>query len=64
MCGGGGGSNEEAKKDAEKRHQENLALQKEQMEEQKRQFELSRADNQASRQHMRLRVFTSLHKWT
>ena len=48
MCGGGGGgSNEEAKKDAEKRHQENLALQKEQMEEQKRQFELSRADNQA-----------------
>ena len=48
MCGGGGGgSNEEAKKDAEKRHQENLALQKEQMEEQKRQFELTRADNQA-----------------
>ena len=48
MCGGGGGgSNEQAKKDAEKRHEENLALQKEQMEEQKRQFELSRADNQA-----------------
>ena len=47
MCGGGGGSNEKAKKDAEKRHQENLALQKEQMEEQKRQFELTRADNQA-----------------
>ena len=48
MCGGGGGgSNDQAKKDAEKRHQENLALQKEQMEEQKRQFELSRADNQA-----------------
>ena len=48
MCGGGGGgSNEQAREDAEKRHQENLALQKEQMEEQKRQFELSRADNQA-----------------
>tara|TARA_B100000287_G_scaffold191016_1_gene180299 strand:- start:5 stop:355 length:351 start_codon:yes stop_codon:yes gene_type:complete len=48
MCGGGGGgSNEEAKKDAEERHQQNLALQKEQMEEQKRQFELTRADNQA-----------------
>ena len=49
MCGGGGGgsSNDQAMEDAEKRHQENLALQKEQMEEQKRQFELSRADNQA-----------------
>ena len=47
MCGGGGGSNDKAMEDAEKRHQENLALQKEQMEEQKRQFELSRADNQA-----------------
>ena len=47
MCGGGGGSsNEEAKKEAEKRHQENLALQREQMAEQKRQFELSRQDNQ------------------
>ncbi len=47
MCGGGGGSNEDSKKAAEERHQENLALQKEQMEEQKRQFELTRADNQA-----------------
>jgi len=49
MCGSGGGSssNDEATKAAEERHQENLALQKEQMEEQKRQFELSRADNQA-----------------
>ena len=48
MCGGGGGgSNDQAKKDAEERHQENLALQREQMEEQKRQFELTRADNQA-----------------
>jgi len=48
MCGGGGGgSNEQAKKDAEERHKENLALQKEQMEEQKRQFELTRADNLA-----------------
>ena len=49
MCGGGGGggSNDQAMEDAEKRHQENLALQKEQMEEQKRQFELTRADNQA-----------------
>ena len=47
MCGSrGGGSNEEAKKQAEERHQENLALQKEQMAEQKRQFELSRQDNQ------------------
>jgi len=48
MCGSGGGSsnNDQAMKDAEKRHQENLALQKEQMEEQKRQFELSRKDNQ------------------
>ena len=34
MCGGGGGSNEDSKKAAEERHQENLALQKEQMEEQ------------------------------
>ena len=48
MCGGGGGgSNDKAMEDAEKRHQENLALQKEQMEGQKRQFELTRADNQA-----------------
>ena len=48
MCGGGGRSNnDEAMEAAEKRHQENLALQKEQMEEQKRQFELSRADNEA-----------------
>ena len=48
MCGGGGGGmSDEAKEAAEKRHQENLALQKEQMEEQKRQFELTRADNQA-----------------
>ena len=48
MCGGGPkGPSEEDKKAAEQRHQENLALQKEQMEEQKRQFELSRADNQA-----------------
>ena len=48
MCGSrGGGSNEDSKKAAEERHQENLALQKEQMAEQKRQFELSRADNQA-----------------
>tara|TARA_B100000902_G_C27261995_1_gene891335 strand:- start:157 stop:507 length:351 start_codon:yes stop_codon:yes gene_type:complete len=47
MCGGGGGSNnDQAMKDAEKRHQENMALQKEQMEEQKRQFEVSREDNQ------------------
>ena len=47
MCGGGGRSNnDEAKEAAEKRHQENLALQKEQMEEQKRQFEVSRQDNQ------------------
>lgn len=48
MCGGGGGSNnQQAQEDAEKRHQENLALQREQMEEQRRQFELSRQDNQA-----------------
>ena len=48
MCGGGPkGPSEEDKKKSEQRHQENLALQKEQMEEQKRQFELSRADNQA-----------------
>ena len=49
MCGSGGGSsnNDEAMKAQEERHQENLALQKEQMDEQKRQFELSRADNQA-----------------
>lgn len=47
MCGSrGGGSNEEAKQQAEERHQENLALQREQMAEQKRQFELSRQDNQ------------------
>ena len=48
MCGGGPkGPSEEDKKKSEQRHQENLALQKEQMEEQKRQFELSRKDNQA-----------------
>ena len=48
MCGGGPkGPSEEDKKKADERHEENLALQKEQMEEQKRQFELSRADNQA-----------------
>ena len=48
MCGGGGGSsNDEAMKAQEERHQENLALQKEQMEEQKKQFELTRADNLA-----------------
>ena len=48
MCGGGGGgsNNAEAMKAQEARHQENLALQKEQMEEQKRQFELTREDNQ------------------
>jgi hypothetical protein len=53
MCGGGGGSNDKAMEDAEKRHQENMALQKEQMEEQKRQFELSRADNQARYQEQK-----------
>ncbi len=48
MCGGGPkGPSEEDKKKADERHEENLALQKEQMEEQKRQFELSRQDNQA-----------------
>tara|TARA_R100000152_G_scaffold19515_1_gene11877 strand:- start:87 stop:434 length:348 start_codon:yes stop_codon:yes gene_type:complete len=48
MCGGGPkGPSEEDKKKAEQRHQENLALQKEQLEEQKRQFELTRKDNQA-----------------
>ena len=48
MCGGGGGgSNEQAREDAEKRHEEHLALQNEQMEAQKRQFELTRQDNQA-----------------
>ena len=47
MCGGGGGSsNEEAKQQAKERHDENLALQKEQMAEQKRQFQISREDNQ------------------
>ena len=47
MCGGGPkGPSDEDKKKSEQRHQENLALQKEQMEEQKRQFELSRQDNQ------------------
>tara|TARA_R100000742_G_C4219196_1_gene43434 strand:+ start:230 stop:547 length:318 start_codon:yes stop_codon:yes gene_type:complete len=45
MCGGGGSDNSQAREDAEKRHQENLALQKEQMAEQKRQFELSREEN-------------------
>ena len=49
MCGGGGGSssNDEAMAAAEERHEENMALQREQMEEQKRQFDLSRADNLA-----------------
>tara|TARA_R100001510_G_C7641510_1_gene199105 strand:- start:87 stop:440 length:354 start_codon:yes stop_codon:yes gene_type:complete len=48
MCGGGpSGPSEEDKKEADERHQENLALQREQMAEQKRQFELSRQDNQA-----------------
>ncbi len=47
MCGGGPkGPSEEDKKKSEERHQENLALQKEQMAEQKRQFEITRADNQ------------------
>ena len=47
MCGGGpSGPSDEDKKKADQRHEENLALQKEQMEEQKRQFELSRRDNQ------------------
>ena len=47
MCGGGpSGPSEEDKQKSEQRHQDNLALQKEQMEEQKRQFELSRQDNQ------------------
>ena len=45
MCGGGGSDNSQAREDAAKRHQENLALQKEQMAEQKRQFELSREEN-------------------
>ena len=54
MCGGGPkGPSEEDKKAAEQRHQENLALQKEQMEEQKRQFELSRADHQARYQEQK-----------
>jgi len=45
MCGGGPrGPSEEDKKAAERKHQDNLALQKEQMEEQKRQFELQRRD--------------------
>ena len=48
MCGGGGGGNQaEAQEKADERHQENLAIQREQMPEQKRQFELTRADNQA-----------------
>ena len=45
MCGGGPkGPAEEDKKAQEQKHQENLALQREQMEEQKRQFELQRQD--------------------
>ena len=48
MCGGGpDGPSEEDKRKSEERHQDNLALQREQMEEQKGQFELSRADNLA-----------------
>ena len=48
MCGGGpDGPSEEDKRKSEERHQDNLALQREQMEEQKRQFELTRQDNQA-----------------
>ena len=47
MCGGGGGGDQaEAREKADERHQENLALQREQMAEQKRQFELQRAENQ------------------
>jgi len=47
MCGGGGGSDQaEAQEKADERHQENLALQREQMAEQKRQFDLQRAENQ------------------
>ena len=54
MCGGGPkGPSEEDKKKSEQRHQENLALQKEEMEEQKRQFEISRADNQARYQEQK-----------
>ena len=45
--GGGGGASEEDKRAAEERHQANLALQKEQMEAQKRQFELTRQENKA-----------------
>jgi len=46
MCGGGGGDQEQARADADERHEENLALQREQMAEQKRQFELTREENQ------------------
>ena len=38
MCGGGGNDNSEAMEQAEERHDENMALQREQLEEQKRQF--------------------------
>ena len=34
MCGGGGGNQEQAREDADERHEENLALQREQMAEQ------------------------------
>ena len=48
MCGGGGGaSNEEARQDADERHQENMDLQRESMAEQKRQFEVTRAENRS-----------------
>ena len=46
MCGGGGGNQAEAQEKADERHQENLAIQREQMAEQKRQFELQREENQ------------------
>ena len=46
MCGGGGGDQEQAREDADERHEENLALQREQMAEQKRQFQVTREDNQ------------------
>jgi len=36
MCGGGGNDNSEAMAQAEERHDENMALQREQLEEQKK----------------------------
>ena len=45
MCGGGGNDNSEAMAQAEERHDENMALQREQLEEQKRQFEITREEN-------------------